>query len=180
MTSRRRELVIRPGVLLPALSTDITERECSHLQFLDEWVVGAPMLKEQDNLDHLFAWEDALEALRSTVKIREGLFEPELPNPPHAPPEGAVPAEKRAWEEETRSVVEAHVAAVRAYHSALGKASEGETLWIPDDAFAKGIKASKAMIDARTTPDERGNRYPEPWARKILRLFHATSLAPLK
>lgn len=57
-----REVKIQPDVTLPALSTEIPERSYSYVAFLIEWCLSSAGMRTDENLPHLFALEEAIEA----------------------------------------------------------------------------------------------------------------------
>ena len=193
--SKMREIILRPAVVLPAMSTSEPERTLTHLQFLDTFVVAAPELKVTAKLGRLFAWVDALEEFTAIIDARLPPAPPDPELPPEPPDPGERPADKdqleaweaatataAAWELAARPIVEAHAEALLERGRALGKASEGERIYLDEDDFDKGIAACKDYLDALVSPsvDGRSKRQgdaflPEARARKVLRLFHATA-----
>jgi hypothetical protein len=151
-----REIVIGPSIILPALTTDIPERPYSFLQFLSEWVISAREMRKDQNLTHLFEWDEAIEALSRRMAAKAGITEPILPSAPAAPAADANPAELQAYTATLQAISFAHNEAVAAYAKALSTAAQGEILYVSDAAFLVARAATKDALDAAMVPAQNG------------------------
>ena len=66
-----REIIIRPDVKLPPVSTDRPARPYSFVDFLVEWGVGARELRKDEILPHLFELEEAVEELTDRLQFAD-------------------------------------------------------------------------------------------------------------
>ena len=186
MAQKFREIVIRPDVTLPALSTDLPERPYTFLSFLQEWVVNAREMRKDENLPHLFLWEETLEAFTKKMAEKAGVTEPPVVGKvemPEQPPPGATEAQAKEFLEkvmEVRKKVEAEVKArntvMEEYNKALSDAAVGECIYVPDTAFLAAKSAAKAALDQASTPNQQGQTaMARLWESKVLRHYHAFS-----
>lgn len=187
--SKFREIPIRPHVKLPALSVDIEERDYSMLSFLGEWVLGSEGMRQKDeNLAHLFEWEEALEAFTKKMAAKAGIMEPKMPAKPPMPEQpkpGASEADKNGYnmavgllQEKMREEAKRYNEELEEYTKAVHAAAVDECLYLTDDAFKAGKEAAKAMLKERSTPNQLGQtQLPRPYEQKILRLYHALNQA---
>ena len=168
-----REIVIRPDVQLPTVSTEQPERPYAFVAFLVQWVLEASAMRKDENLEFLFEWEDALttfvEETESSVKI-------EKPPAPVMPgqPENAAAAQKMAAE--FNAAVEAYRENCKPYEDALSAARVGKKLFISDEAFLAAKVASKAALDEALTRGPTGHQLlSAAYGPKVLRHYHAFS-----
>jgi hypothetical protein len=145
MTSKYREVVCRADVTLPALSTEQPERPYSFLNFLGEWVVGARGMRKDENLEHLFCWEETIEKFVVDLGAKCGI----KPLPVGASKEDA-----------------------DAYLKAVNEASVGQSMLVPEEAFAAGKLAAKEALDGAGQPGG-AISIPKLWEPKVLRHYHA-------
>lgn len=183
-----REIVIRPHVKLPPLSTEIAAKDNSFLAFLNEWVLHARGMRKDENLEHLFAWEEAIEAFTARVAEKAGAKKPAELKPLEVPKEP--PA---AWGDKARAEYEKDVAdyqrkvtdrqaadadAWERYYTAVHEAAVGESLYVTDAAYKAARESAKAALDEASAPDAMGRtRLPRAYEPKILRHYHAFTLA---
>ena len=171
-----REIIIRPDVKLPPVSTDRPARPYSFVDFLVEWVVGARELRKDENLPHLFELEEAVEALGQRMEKKSGVTMP-------APPDALIPPELRPGKEhepDNARLIEAFAKTVQAaqksynddvatYVRAVHAASVGEHIYVTDAAFLAAKNACKNAIEAASTPNQQGQTaMPKPYETKIL------------
>lgn len=143
-----RAIVIRPDVNLPPLSTEVGPRPYAFLAFLNEWVLQVPGMRKDENLPHLFEWEEAIDAFGKKLDER------------FPPPEGETP----------------EAAEVRV--SKMAAACVGEKLYVTDAAFLAAKQAAKDALDAALTPDPTGRqRIAAAWGLRVLRHYHAYTLS---
>jgi hypothetical protein len=168
-----RAVVVRPDVLLPAVSTDQGERPYSFLAFLGEWLLSSPGMRKDENLEHLFEWEDALE--RFSAKTAEGI---EVPKPPAAPKQSGDPTTDRAVASAYMASPEvaAYQEENKAFQAVLSKARVGETFYVSDAAFLAGKAAAKDAIDEALSLGP-AQRLPAAFGPKILRHYHALTMS---
>ncbi len=183
-----REIVIRPHVKLPPLSTEVAGREHSFLAFLNEWVLHARGMRKDENLEHLFAWEEAVEAFTERMAEKAGVKKPKEQKPlevPREPPEtwgkdarARYDADLADYQRQVAHRQKADAEAWDAYHQAVHDAAVGESLYVSDAAYKAAKESAKAALDEASTPDELGRtRLPRSYEPKILRHYHAFSQA---
>lgn len=180
-----REIVIRPHVKLPPLSTEIAGREHSFLAFLNEWVLQARGMRKEESLPHLFEWEEAVDTFVKRMAEKAGAKEPKeltpLEVPTGKPQEQWTVEEAAKMADYQRKVLERQTKDAEAwgeYHTAVHGAAVGESLYVSDAAFKAAKESAKAALDEASTPDPMGRtRLPRPYEPKILRHYHAFSQA---
>jgi hypothetical protein len=60
MANQFRAITVSKNIKLPAISTDIPEREYTFMAFIREYVLEAKELRTDDNLVHYFEWDDVV------------------------------------------------------------------------------------------------------------------------
>ena len=170
-----RQVVIRSPVLLPALSTEIEEREYSFLDFLNEWVLGARGLRKDENLLHLFEWEEKVEAFTAAIAEKIEAKKPVMPAPikPPRQDDRDLEAATAAYVKAVSARQEKHDEAMTEYRKAVHEASVGEDIYVTDEAFTAGKAAAKDALDKAAEQ----RRVNPSWEPRILRLYHAFSMS---
>jgi hypothetical protein len=168
-----RAVTIRPGVILPALSTDVPERDYAFWAFLQQWVVEAPNLhKNNENLPHYFEWDEVLSKLiADTDKLV-----PPLPPPPALQPGQTSPTPEQI------QAAQAYGGLIKQRDTDLDKLRTGKVIYLTDEAFQAGLAASKAFLDEALEKKPQGNALVstlhQSYGPRILRHYHALSQSP--
>ena len=172
-TDTLREIVVRPDVVLPAITTDQADLPYSFLAFLGEWLVSSPGMRKDENLRHLFEWEDALEKFTTTTA--EGITVPKPPTPPKQT--GNAEADRAAGVAFMASPeADAHREAMKDFAAALSRARVGQVFHVSDAAFLAGKAAAKDALDSALTPGP-SQRLSAAWGPKVLRHYHALTMS---
>jgi hypothetical protein len=165
-TQKWRAVVIQPNVKLPALSTEVPEREYTFCGFLQQWVLEAPKLHEDnDNLPAYFEWDDVLSKFLSDT-------DKELAAPP-------VPTLEAGQKDLTLEQIEKYKVAVLGHTADLDKLRVGRIIYLTEESFQAGLKASKAFLDGSLEKKPVGNQLVSTLAPaygpRVLRHYHALS-----
>ena len=180
-----REIVIRADVKMPPISTDQPGRDYSFLHFLGEWVVGARGMRRDENLPHLFEWEEAIEGFATRMATKAGVVEPVLPDKLEPPElragkenEESNAALSREFAKTVQAAQKQHNDERDAYRKAIAKASVGENMYVSDEAFLAAKAACKDFIDLASAPDPTGRRILHAaYEAKVLRHYHALTMS---
>lgn len=176
--TKYKEVVVRPDVILPAISTEQPEKPYSFLNFLSEWLVGARGMRKDENLPFLFEWEETLETFTKAMAAKAGVVEPPIPakiEPPVATGDEVISLQamvtyREALQEQVKTFNEAR----EAYLKGVNAASVGEIIYVTEAAFKAGKESAKQALDAAGTPNERGQTtIAKMWEPKVLRHYHA-------
>lgn len=165
-----RAVTIRPSVVLPALSTDVPERDYAFWAFLQQWVVEAPNLhKNTDNLPHYFEWDEVLSKFISdTDKLV-----------PQQPPPVLEPGQTAPTPEQ----IQAYMTSIKNREAELDKIRTGKVIYLTDEAFQAGLAASKVFLDDALDKRPQGNALVstlhQSYGPRILRHYHALSQSPV-
>ena len=127
-----REIVIRPDVTLPTISTDQPERTYAFVAFLHQWVLDAPQMRKDENLEFLFEWEDAIKSFCDETERLLGVEKPVAPVMP-GQPTNATEAQRMAAE--FNAALEQYREDCKPYEAALSTIRVGKKLFISDEAF---------------------------------------------
>lgn len=176
------EITIRPTVTLPAVSTLDPEREYPGLQFLSDWVLASPGIKTDDNLEHYFEWDEAIEELVNEIAAELGKPEPKIPaklTRPEMPEDRSEESLKKYAAEVQRvhadndRLMKEHNEAITEWRKAIADASVGRKLYISEDAFKAGHEAAKKELDdASKAQGPMGPRLHVSFQPKIFRHYH--------
>jgi hypothetical protein len=176
-----REIAIRKSVKLPALSTNIPEREYTFIAFLIEWVIGARGLRRDEYLPHLFEWEETVETFMRRMDEKAATGEPTAPlSAVAALRPDASQADREAAQKKDEEALKAYTKEVDDYQKKIADACAGESIYVTDDAYKAAKEACKQALDKASEPDAMGRRTLAPaYEPKILRHYHAFCQAPL-
>jgi hypothetical protein len=173
-TDTLREIVVRDAVVLPALSTDQPARPYTSETFFAEWVLGAPDLRKDESLPHLFEWEEVIEAFNAEATAGLAVEEPPAPEPPKFSMAEADKATNLRLAEAYMAAVEAHREERKPYEEARNQARVGKAFYVSEAAFQAAKAAAKAFLDEKLTAAGTAAAPVNPaWGRKILRHYHA-------
>lgn len=172
--TKYREIIIRPSVTLPALSTVVPERSYSFMNFLAEWVFGARGMRKEENLGHLFEIEEAIEAFAKKVAAGLGVTEPVPPDTLPAPTGQPHNSELMAkYQQAMLERQKTHSEDIAAYQEAVQKGAVGSAIYVSDAAFLAAKAATKDAIDKASERGPQGQSVLHPaYESKILRHFH--------
>ena len=154
MTKQFRAVVVNPNVKLPAISTDVPEREYTFMAFIREYVIESPSLRTDENLPHYFEWADGVVTtfLEDTYK--------QVPPPKEATREALL-----QWEKD------------------LNDLRVGKTFYISDDAFQVGVSAAKKLLDQALEKKQVNGQMispmPAAYGPKVLRHYFALTQSKL-
>ena len=179
--AKMREIVYRPAVTLPAISTAHPAREYYFSAFLGEFVLSAKGLQSAENMADnpsppVFEIEEAIEALYAKTRKEMTLEEPTTPKTPEMR-KGDSAEDKAANLEAAEAYMEALAAYTEArkpYDEALNAIRVGRSFYISDTAFQAAKVAAQEAIDKKITPAGGAPAEIDPvWGRKVLRHFWA-------
>lgn len=175
MTDTLREVIIRPAVTLPAISTEQPERTFEFLAFLAQFLVTSAGMRKDENLAYLFEWEDAVE--KFCAETAKAVEIPE-PKPPTSPKLTGDPATDDPAIATFREACAAYVEERKPFDAALLAARVGQKLYISDAAFLAGKAACKDAVEAALVQGPSGaSMLPAAWAPKVLRHYHALTMS---
>jgi hypothetical protein len=178
--AKLREIIIRPSVTLPALSTVVPERSYSYMNFLAEWVYGSRGMRKEENLGHLFELEEAIEAFARKIASDAGVTEPVPPEMLPAPPPNASAELMAKYQQAMLAIQKEHSEAIAAYQEAVQKASVGAAIYVSDAAFLAAKAATKDAIDKASERGPQGqSTLHAAYESKILRHFHGFAQSKL-
>ena len=176
-TTKFREIKIRPNVILPAISTDQGERPYAFLDFLGEWIVGARGMRKEENLPHLFEWEETIEEFASKMATKAGVTEPKLPATLMAPdPVADAKVNEKNFADHRKAMVEiqsSYNEDGETYRRAICRASVGENIYVTDAAYRAAKEAAKDALDEACTAGSMAASMHAAYQTKVLRHYHA-------
>jgi hypothetical protein len=168
-----REVIIRPDIRLPPLDTNRPGMDYTFLGFLKQWVVDAPGMRKDENLEHLFEWEEAITSMCDKTYEAMTLLEPQPPKPPE---DLSKITAKEAYA--YNDALAAHREERKPFDKALAELRVGQKLYISDDAFMAGKQACKSALDEALTPGPTGHqKLNAALGPKVLRHYHAMSMS---
>lgn len=78
MTQKYRTLIVPEDEQLPPLSTELPGRSYSFASFIVEWVLSSKDMRQDENLEHLFEVQQAIEAAQKpgeAFKVSEEAYQ---------------------------------------------------------------------------------------------------------
>jgi hypothetical protein len=166
-----RSVVIRPSRTFPPIGTQQPAQPYPFLQFLQDWVMAAPGLRTDGNLDHYFEWHEAIKALKD---------ETEASVPAVAPLDAAELEELPKTDDGRKAMqamIDAHAAEEKKRAADIEALRVGKKLCLSDAAFMSGANGARAAIDAAMEPRPIGGRMMPllmaEFAPEVLWHYHA-------
>jgi hypothetical protein len=168
-----REIVVRADVTLPMISTDQPERQYAFVAFLYQWVLDAPQLRKDENLEFLFEWEDAIKSFCDETEKAVALDKPVAPTLPGKP---SSPAEAQQLAAEFNASMEQYREDCKPYEAQLSAVRVGKRIFISDEAFLAAKTAAKSALDEALTRNPMGQQLlSASYGPTVLRHYHAFS-----
>lgn len=178
MSKDFREIIIRPDVTLPPVSTDQPGRPYAFITFLTNWILqDAPAMRKEENLEYLFEWEDAITTFSDATEKEVTIKRPEQPKMPAMPvygPPSEMAAEAKSIADKYNAAMEEYRDACKPYEDALSAARVGKKIYVSDKAFCAAKTAAKSALDDALTKGPQGTQTMNAaFGPKVLRHYHA-------